>query len=305
MILVTGGAGALGSRLVRRLRARGIPVRVVGLPHDPARHVVEALGAEYFGIDILDGEALREAFRGIQAVAHLAARVLSRRDPGILHRVNVEGTANVVAAARGAGVERLVHVSSISVMYRHQNGYSRSKARAEAIVRESGLDWTILRPTLAWGDPKAVEYAAFARIVARAPILPLPGGGTAIKSPVHVDDLAEAFDAALVRKNADRRILDLCGPDRIPLAEMARRIRSARGRSGRVLPVPAGVSGLAILAHARLWTALGWEPRVDWQTWTGLVEDACPDPAPARLALDWNPRGFDPAADGLWPGRTS
>jgi len=302
MILVTGGAGALGARLVRRLRGRGLPVRVVGLPHDPSRRIAEDLGAEYSGIDILDGEALREGFRGIESVVHLAARVLSRSDPAVLHRVNVDGTANVVAAARGAGVERLVHVSSISVTYRNQNGYSRSKSRAESIVRESGLDWTILRPTLAWGDPKAVEYAAFARIVAKVPVLPLPGGGKAIKSPVHVDDLAEAFDAALFRKDADPGILDLCGPERVSLSEMARRIRSARGRFGCILPVPSTASRLAILAHARIWTALGWEPRADRQTWTGLVEDACPDPEPARISLGWTPRMFDPASDGLGSG---
>ena len=271
----------------------------MGLPGDPGKELVEALGASYFGVDILDGETLRGSFRGIEAVAHLAARILSRRDPGLLHRINVDGTRNVVMAAETEGVKRLVQVSSISVAYRHQNDYSRSKAAAESVVRTSGLDWSILRPTLAWGDPKAAEYASFARMAARAPLLPLPGGGSARKSPVHVDDLAEAFDAALFSPASSRLTLDLPGPERLSLAEMARRIRRARGSRGRVVPVPGVPLAWAILAHARLWRAFGRAPWADWQTWTGLVEDACPDPSPARSALGWDPRRFDPALDGL------
>jgi nucleoside-diphosphate-sugar epimerase len=301
MILVTGGAGAMGLRLVRRLREREIPVRVIGLANDRAAGRVEAMGAEYRGVDILDGRAIRESVSGIEGVVHLAARILSRRDPAMLHRINVEGTRNVVEAARRSGAGRFLHISSISVTYANQNGYSRSKARGESVVRESGLDWTILRPTLAWGDPSAVEYATFARLAGTFPILPLPGGGRALKSPVHVDDLAVGFERALFSRGASGRTIALGGPESISLAAMARRIRSARGGGGFVLPVPARPAAWAILAHARIWRTLGLEPLADWQTWTGLVEDACPDTADAKTVLGWDPRPFDPSQDGLRP----
>ena len=292
----------MGLRLVRRLRDRRIPVLVVGLPDEASRHRVEALGATYRGTDILDAKALREDFRDVDGVVHLAARILSRRDPRMLHRINVEGTANVLAASRAAGAGRFVHVSSISVTYRNQNDYSRSKAAGESLVRESGLDWTILRPTLAWGDASASEYASFARMVARAPVLPLPRGGRASKSPVHVDDLASAFETALFSEDSAGRTLDLPGPERITLARMARRIRSARGARGLTVPVPPRLLAWALLAHARLWRSMGMDPWADWQTWTGLVEDACPDPSAAISVLGWNPRSFDPAQDGLSQG---
>jgi uncharacterized protein YbjT (DUF2867 family) len=129
-------------------------------------------------------------------VVHLAALLLAHGDNDLLARVNRDGTAHLLACARTAGIRRVVHVSSISVQYRRQNAYSRSKREGEDLVRASGLDWTILRPTLAWGDPAAIEHETFHQRVLRPAILPLPGGGRAHKAPVHVDDLAAAFEAA-------------------------------------------------------------------------------------------------------------
>jgi len=302
MIVVTGGAGAMGLRLVRQLRDRGEDVCAVGLPGDPNARVVEKMGARYRGADIRDPSSLVAAFEGATRIVHLAALVVARRNPERLHAVNVEGTRNVVSAAMSAGVSKFVHVSSISVHYRMQNAYSRSKRDAEGLVRESSLDWTILRPTLAWGDPAALEYATFARIVSRWPLLPLPNRGNAMKSPVHVDDLATAFATALAPNVASRMSLDLPGPEHLSLRRMAARIRKARGSLGATIPVPLGFSATVVRTHAAIWRSLGLAPFADWQTWTGLVEDAAPDPALARQVLSWNPRSFDPSVDGLDKG---
>lgn len=305
MIVVTGGAGAMGLRLVRLLRDRGEETCAVGLPGDPNARLVERMGARFRGADIRDPSSLVAAFEGATRVVHLAALVVARRHPERLHAINVEGTRNVLDASISAGVSKFVHVSSISVHYREQNLYSSSKRVAEELVRGSPLDWTILRPTLAWGDPAALEYAAFARIVAKWPVLPLPQRGRAMKSPVHVDDLAHAFATALDPSIASRMSIDLPGPHNLSLRRMAARIRAARGSLGATIPVPRGFSASLVRMHAAIWTSLRLEPLADWQTWTGLVEDAVPDPSAARQVLSWNPRPFDPMADGLGKGGRS
>jgi nucleoside-diphosphate-sugar epimerase len=305
VIVVTGGAGAMGLRLVRLLRERGSEVCAVGLPADPNARLVERLGARYRGADIRDPSSLVAAFEGATRVVHLAALVVARRQPELLHAINVEGTRNVLDAAVSAGASKFVHVSSISVHYGQQNDYSRSKRDAEGLVRDSALDWTILRPTLAWGDPAALEYASFARIVAKWPLLPLPERGRAMKSPVHVDDLATAFAAAMEPTVASRMSMDLPGPERLSLRQMAVRIRRSRGSLGATIPVPRRFSSALVRTHAAIWRSLGLEPFADWQTWTGLVEDAAPDPDLARQVLSWNPRAFDPTVDGLGEGTQS
>lgn len=301
MIVVTGGAGAMGSRLIHRLRQDGHAVRAIGLPDDPGQRAIRELGAEYVGVDIRDAGALPGAFLGADRVVHLAALILSRLHPELFEAINAQGTRNVVQAARSQGVAKFVHISSISVEYRLQNAYSLSKRAAEEAVRASGLNWTILRPTLAWGAPLATEYATFAKTVAGYPILPLPGGGRARKSPVHVDDLASAFESSLFHPRLRETTLPLCGPRSVTLKEMAEMIRSARGTRGWTLPIPSRLARLAIRSYSFACGLRKIAPAFDWQTYTGLVEDAAPDGSEAQRLLGWNPRAFDPRLDGICP----
>lgn len=288
-VVLTGGAGAMGMRLVRRLRASGLRVRVVDLGNPEAARRVAAEGAEFRPADILDPASLASALEGGAAVVHLAAVLLAHGDDGLLTRVNREGTASLLASARAAGIGRVVHISSISVHYRRQNAYSRSKREAEDLVRGCGLDWTILRPTLAWGDPAAREYGIFRRHVLQRGILPLPGGGTARKAPVHVDDLAAAFQTALTMPRTIHAEIDLPGSRVLTLAEMACEIRAAAGHRGRMLPIPVFLA-TAIARSAPAWRRIGLVPPLDWQTLTGLLEHAAPSGVPARDLLEWTPR---------------
>lgn len=288
MIVLTGGAGAMGRRLCRVLRARGELVRVLDLPGCMDRLAGEDV--DFRPADIRDRGALALAMEGASAVVHLAAVVLAKGDVRLLDEVNAAGTANVLAASREAGAWRFVHVSSISVEYAMPNPYSASKARAEEFVRSSGLDWTILRPSLAWGDASAIEHQAFVERVLRWPILPLPGGGRALKAPVHVDDLAQAFAQALSTEASSGRTLALAGPRTLPLSRMAREIRAAGGRKGMTISVPTCLAKAWASRVAPVLRKAGIGPVLDWQTFTGLAQDACPSIEEAKRTLDWDPR---------------
>lgn len=288
-VVLTGGAGAMGMRLVRRLRASGLRVRVVDLGHPDAARRVASEGAEFRPADILDPASLASALEGGVAVVHLAAVLLAHGDDRVLDRVNRDGTARLLAGARAAGIGRVVHISSISVHYRRQNAYSRSKREAEDLVRGSGLDWTILRPTLAWGDPAAREYGIFRHQVLGRGILPLPGGGTARKAPVHVDDLAAAFETALTMPRTIHAEIDLPGSRVLSLADMAGEIRAVAGHRGRIFPIPT-LLAIAVARAAPLLRHMGLASPLDWQTLTGLLEDAAPPTRVAQDLLGWTSR---------------
>lgn len=291
MIVVTGGAGAMGRRLCPVLRDQGERVRVLDLPGSEAR--LAELDVDFRPADIRDRDALAATMEGASSVIHLAAIVLAKGSAHLFDEINVGGTANVLAAAREAGVRRFAHVSSISVQYRLRNAYSASKARAEDLVRASDLDWTILRPALAWGDPSAAEHHAFVERVRRWPLLPLPAGGRALKAPVHVDDLAQAFARTLENTSSSGLTLALAGPKVISLARMAREIRAASGRKGLTISVPKALARAWASKLAPVLRRAGVEPLLDWQTYTGLVQDACPSIEDARRILGWDPRPWE------------
>ncbi len=167
MILVTGAAGHLGNVLVRELLAEGQQVRALVLPGEDITPL-EGLNVEIFEGNILDQERLIEACTGVEVVYHLASLVAITEDmQGLMRRVNVEGTKNVIAAVRQCGVKRLIYTSSIHALERPPDGvviderlpfdannpagpYDRTKAEASLLVLEAvqqGLDAVIVCPT--------------------------------------------------------------------------------------------------------------------------------------------------------------
>lgn len=285
MIAITGGSGAMGTRLVRLFLAGGEKVRII----DRVPPLGRTSEVEFRRADIRDLASLTEALAGCSSVVHMAALLLARGDEAQLVSINRDGTGNVLAAMESLGIRRLVHVSSISVLYRLQNAYSRSKARAEDLVRSSDRDWTILRPSLAWGDASAKEHEIFVRTVRRWPLLPLPEGGRAMKSPVHVDDLAQAFSACLRNGDSIGRSLDLAGGRTLSLRTMASEIRANSGTRSRIIGMPRGVA-TSIARSAPFLRAVGIPAPLDWQTLTGLLEDAAPSTEAARTLLGFGPR---------------
>lgn len=167
MILVTGATGHIGNVLVRELLERGERVRALVMPQD-TRHPLEGLNVEVVEGNVLDPASLKKAFSGVKHVFHLAGVIsIMPGENRLVHRVNVEGTQNVLQAARDAGVSRLVYTSSIHALYRAPHGitideslpfdpqnpvgiYDRSKAQASLLVLEAvkhGLDAVIVCPT--------------------------------------------------------------------------------------------------------------------------------------------------------------
>lgn len=179
-IAVTGATGFVGQALLDLAGADGVPVRALARRAQQPRE-----GVEWIRGDLADKAALRRLVRGAEAAIHVAG-VVNAPDAAGFEAGNVTGTLNLIEACLAEGVQRLVHVSSLSAREPELSAYGASKARAEKLVRASGLDWTIVRPPGIYG-PRDTEIFDMFRM-ARWGLMPMPQrDGRA--SYIHVDDL--------------------------------------------------------------------------------------------------------------------
>jgi len=235
-ILVTGASGFVGRRVVAHLREAGRRVRALVRPTS-ARRMDDTAGLEIADGDLRRAEAVTAAARGCGACIHLVG-ILRERGEATFQAVHVEGTEHVVAACLEAGVRRLVHMSALGVGRDAKTPYFRTKAEAETAVRNSGLDWTILRPSVIHG-PQGDFMIQMARMVARPGPVPLVGRGVQVIQPVWVEDVAGVAAGALARGATIGRTYAVGGPDVLTLRAFYRTLaRVLLGRQKMLLPVP-------------------------------------------------------------------
>jgi len=187
---------------------------------------------------VTDGASLGPALAGSDGVIHLVAIARDRGDGRELERINVEGTRNVVAAAESAGIRRLVHLGALGVMDDPRLHYARSKARAEALVQASRLDWTIVKPSLLWGERDGF-FNVIAGLVRLSPgLLPVPGDGKARFQPLAATDAATALRLAFERPATIGAIYELGGPRYWTYRQITREVLRGMGRRRLIVPVP-------------------------------------------------------------------
>lgn len=238
-ILVTGGTGFVGGHVVHELRAQERPVRLlVRAPRSGAR--AAGLGAELVQGDMTDADSLRRAVEGCRAVVHLVA--IRRGRPQDFERLMVQGTRDLLAAAKEAGVERFVHMSAAGTSEQTAQvvPYFRAKWESEQAVAGSGLAYTIFRPSFVFGgDGGALPM--FMRQVRYSPVTPVVGTGLARIQPIWVDDVAAYFAAAIDKAEAVNRVFELGGPDVVTWNELYARIAKVLGKRRGRLNIPSGL----------------------------------------------------------------
>jgi len=243
-ILVTGASGFVGSHLLPELLGAGH--RVVALVRSPGagekvtRRLPAALAAN---VELRTGDVdrpatLPAALAGVEAVVHLVAIPRDRKGGRQLLAVNLDGTRNVIAAMQAAGIQRLVHLGAMGVEDREELHYAKSKARAERAVRESALDWTILKPSLLFG-PGDGFFNIVADLVRLSPgIVPVPGDGKSRFQPLHVADLALCLCLSVERPTTVGNAYELGGPRTWTYREITAEVCRAMGRRRVIVPVP-------------------------------------------------------------------
>ena len=210
--LVTGATGFVGRNVVQTLCARGVQVRC--LVRRPGREAVLAgqdVDVHYGSIG--DPDALRAAFYNLDVVVHLVA-VIRESGKATFQEMNLRGTENVVAVARQEGVKHLIHVSAIGAAADTRYPYLYSKWRAEQVVTGSGLPYTILRPSILFGEGD--EFInALAGLVRAFPIVPVAGSGKNMFQPIAVDEVARCVAEVAGNEEMMDRTIEIGGPDHL------------------------------------------------------------------------------------------
>jgi uncharacterized protein YbjT (DUF2867 family) len=238
VILVTGGTGFVGPKIVHALRAEDRPVRVLARRPEKQERL-RAWGCEVAPGDMTDRESLRRAIDGCEAVVHLVA-LAPFTGAKAVERVMIQGTADLVAAAREAGVWRFVLMSALGTSEETQAvaPYFRGKWAMEEQVRTSGLEHTIFRPSFVFGRDGGL-LPPLVRLVRWSPVTPVVG--TRLLQPIWVDDVASYFARSLaIGKKADG-VWELGGPDRMSWDELHERIRRVLGKRRLAFHVPTGL----------------------------------------------------------------
>jgi NADH dehydrogenase len=245
-VLVAGGTGFVGQHLCRELVDRGHSVTALARDPDPAdlpAGVDSAMG------DVTAYDSMEAAFEGRDVDYNLVAISPLFKPSGgdeMHERIHRGGTENCLRAAVEHDVERFVQMSALGADPNGPTHYIRAKGRAEELVRETDVDWTIFRPSVIFGEDS--EFLSFTRKLTPPVVAPLPGGGKTKFQPIHVDDLVGMLADSIEDDSHVGKTYEIGGPEVLRLADVAKLARKAEGHSVQIVSVPMGLAkaGLAV-----------------------------------------------------------
>ncbi len=250
MILVTGASGFVGGHVVHALRAAQKDVRALVRDRRKGRRL-EVWGTTLVEGDMTDTGSLRRAVEGCDTVVHLVAIRQGREEK--FRRVMVDGTRDLLAAAREAGVGRFVHMSALGVSEATKDlvPYFRAKWDCEQLVKEFGIPYVIFRPSFVFAGDGGI-LPTFAKLARFSPVTPIIGSGRQRIQPIWADDVAEYFSRAVDLDAATGRAFELGGPDVVSWNEFWHRLKRVRRIRRPSVHVPVGVMRLNALVTERL-----------------------------------------------------
>jgi nucleoside-diphosphate-sugar epimerase len=237
VLFLTGASGYVGMRVGERLAGRGRRLRCLVLPDDPV-DPGNRFPAQVVRGDLRDLDSFAAYGDGVNAIVH-AASVMPPAGADHIKDVNVRGTANMIDFARRWEIRRFVYFSAVSAISSPKSAYGASKAEAERLVTESGLDYTVLRPTMVYGPDGAADFRSLVTLVRSMPLLsPVPGSGSARLQPVFIGDLVRAVELVLSTAAATGKTYNVSGGTVVRVRELLERIAAAEGLRRLRISVP-------------------------------------------------------------------
>jgi len=252
VILVTGGTGFIGPRVVHALRERDKEVRaLVRNPSGKAATTLAAWGAELVRGDMTDRESLRGAVEGSEVVVHLVA--IRQGSGEQFRRVMEDGTRDLVAAAKEAGVKRFVLMSALGTTEQTKDlvPYYHAKWQEELAVSGSGLEHVIFRPSFVFAKDGGI-LPTFRRLAKVAPVTPITGSGKQRIQPIWIDDVAAYFAQSVDKPEAANGTFELGGPDAVSWNEFWAQLKRALGQRRPSVHVPMALMRANALLTERL-----------------------------------------------------
>ena len=275
-ILVTGGSGFVGSHIVREASARGHEVVSLARGAQAPSRLERVTNV---GIDLVRPDGLEPALRSVRAVVH-AAGVLYERPGQSFERSHVGATANLVDACKRAGVGKLVLLSSLGARTNAATNYLRTKRQAEKIIEESGIPFTIFRPSLVFGVGDRVVSHLVA-MVRYSPLIPVVAPQDVRLQPVWVGDVATAVVGSIADASTNGHVYELGGPVQMTIEQLVELVKKSLGRTALSVRIP----GLLATPLVRLGERLFDDPPLTIQQLEILESGGTCDPNPAAVTF--------------------
>ena len=271
-VLLTGATGLPGGELLSLLLSKGYEVRCLIREESPNAGRMSSKKVEVVRGDAADEDALLRALSGVEAAVHVAG---------------LEYAPQVVSAMRRTGVKRLLVVGSTSAhsAFEHR---SAPKRKMEELVRESDLEWTIVRPTMIYGSELDKNMHKLLRFLDRSPIFPVFGNGENLWQPVHYEDLARGMLAALENPETVNQSYDLPGARPLAYQDLVYTAAAALGKKPRMIRLPIEPVRLALRLAERAYLPLP----IRSEQVMRLREDKAYPYEDARRDLGYSPRAF-------------
>jgi len=294
-IFVTGGSGFVGGAVVEELASREYQVNAL-VNRRELRSATDAVRSIRGALS--DPQSISKAMQGCDAVIHLVGIIMEKPAQEItFEQVHFQGTRNMVDAARKVGITRYIHMSALGAHQDAMSNYHKTKFAAEEYVRDSGLEWTILRPSLIHGP--GGEFMQMEARWARRRAMPflfmpyfgaglLGTGGAGRLQPVYVKDVARAFVDALDKAQTVGQTYSLVGPDVVTWPQMHRMVSSLIvGKPRWTMPIPVWYA--ALLTHIVPASLLPFNlDQIQMSQ-----EDNTADMTKFIADFGWQPRGFE------------
>src|SRR2546421_2750259 len=190
MILITGATGYIGRHLVAHLVAQGERPRCLVRDINRAKRILPVSKVELVTGETTSPASLDAAVQGVDTIVHAAFLTADNKQSAgnEYEKTNVQGTANLIKAAKKAGVKRIIEISGLGTKPDKPGSYMQGRYLAEKMLKESGLDWTIIQPSVLFGK-NAPFIKGLSGLISTAPIVPLIGGGKVLFQPIYVEDV--------------------------------------------------------------------------------------------------------------------
>ena len=237
MILLTGATGFVGGNLLKEMLNQGFKVRC--LVRNPSKaEAIKQPGVELVQGDVTDRDSIVGALEDgkIDTAVHLVG-ILAETRKATFKAIHTEGTRNMVKACKEKNVKRFIHISALGTRENARSEYHKTKWEAEEIIRHSGLEYTIFRPSVLFG--KEDKFAnLFAGIIKISPFIMIPGNGKNNMQPVSVKNLVAAMTMAVKDSRHINKIYEIAGPEKLTFDQIIDTICRVLGRTRLKIHIP-------------------------------------------------------------------
>ncbi len=243
-IFIAGATGFVGGHLVSDLLSRGRKVRCL-VRSEKKGTLLAARGAEVVRGDITSPETLSGILGPDDFVVHLVG-IIEEKGSATFRAIHVGGTSNIVAEARRAGVKHFFYQSALGADKNSWSGYLKTKAEAEEIVKQSGLNYTIFRPSLIIG-PWDGFTKKMLDMIRLSPVIPIPGEGSAKFQPIYIKDWLGCINKVIDSPSSYLSAFDIGGPEQLTYKEIIEALAEAAGRKKPTFNIPMGLMKISTL----------------------------------------------------------